>query len=63
MSAMGRACADYEEKLLLKQEAAEEMYEALRQALLCIENGRGHFDCPECVEEMKAALKKAEGRS
>lgn len=33
MRSMGRVCADYEEKLLLKQEAAELLYDALKALL------------------------------
>lgn len=33
MRAMGRIDADYEEKLMLKQDAAEELYEALDEAI------------------------------
>jgi hypothetical protein len=58
MSAAGRDYAAYEEQLLLKQEAAEELYEALRDMV------SDHADLsPATLEFARAALRKAEGRT
>ena len=53
MSAMGRAAAEYEAQLMLKQEAAEEMY-----AILLEFESTGYIS----PKKVRAALDKAEGR-
>jgi hypothetical protein len=63
MSAMGRACADYEEKLLLKVDAAEEMFDALRSIRRAIifapdKSALGKAILATC----NSAIAKAEGR-
>lgn len=75
MRSMGRVCADYEEKLMLKVDAAEEMYEALKaqhdaiDTLFAMLIARDHEFSPsksgrpwEALMLGVAAIAKAEGR-
>lgn len=58
MSPLGRISAKHEEELLLKQDAAEELYEVLKR----INNCEGTQLPWQILHDMHAVLAKAEGR-